>query len=104
MKALTPEQLQRRRQAAEPLLLDVREPWEFELARIQGSRHLPMHEIPQRHAELDPNAEIVVICHHGMRSAQVTQYLDHLGFQNVYNLSGGIDAWSREIDPEVPLY
>jgi rhodanese-related sulfurtransferase len=104
LKALTPEQLQARRQAAAPLLLDVRQPWEFELARIEGSMHLPMHEVPRRHGELDPSGEIVVICHHGMRSAQVTQYLDQLGFKNVYNLSGGIDAWSRQIDLKVPLY
>ena len=104
MKSITPEELKQRLESFTPLLLDVREPWEFELCRIAGSTHLPMGQIPQRHAELDRGAEIVVICHHGMRSAQVTQYLDSLGFQGVYNLTGGIDAWSRQVDPEVPVY
>jgi len=104
MKTISAPELARRLEQAAPLLLDVREPWEFAQARIEGSIHIPMHQIPSRHGELDKNAEIVVICHHGMRSAQVTHYLDQLGFAQVYNLSGGIDAWSREVDPNVPLY
>jgi len=105
VKSLSPQELaQRLQQEAAPLLLDVREPWEFAHAHIEGSTLMPMHEVPARHAELDKDAEIVVICHHGMRSAQVTQYLDRLGFSQVYNLTGGIDAWSREVDPSVPQY
>ncbi len=78
----------------EPVLLDVREPWEFALARIEGSRLVPMNEILHRLPELDPSAETVVICHHGIRSAFVTQALDRYGFEAAYNLEGGLDAYS----------
>jgi rhodanese-related sulfurtransferase len=105
VKQLTPEELQERLSGDGcPVLLDVREQWEYETARIEGSTHIPMQQIPQRYRELDAEAEIVVVCHHGARSAQVTQYLTQLGFGNVYNLMGGIDAWSRDIDPDVPTY
>ena len=91
-----------------PLLLDVREPWEFELAaiRIDGLRtlNLPMNTVPERLAELDPAQPVVCICHHGMRSAQVVAFLEHQGFEAVYNLAGGIDAWSEQIDPRVARY
>lgn len=105
MLTLTASELKQRMEGdAAPLLLDVREDWEYRHARIDGSLHIPMGEIPGRAGELAPEAEIVVICHHGMRSAQVAHYLNRLGFTSVYNLTGGIDAWSREVDPEVPLY
>ncbi len=87
-----------------PLLLDVREGWEFQLARIVGSRHIPMGEIPNRADELDQTQPTVVICHHGVRSLQVVAYLARLGYTNLHNLNGGIDAWSRLIDPAVPQY
>lgn len=91
-----------------PLLLDVREPWEAALASIQApsgaARLMPMGEIPQRFAELDPAQPIVVYCHHGMRSLQVVAFLERQGFESVYNLAGGIDAWSVEVDPSVPRY
>jgi rhodanese-related sulfurtransferase len=94
--------------AGSPLLLDVREPWEFELAaiRIDGATtlNLPMGQIPQRLAELDPAQPILCICHHGMRSAQVVAFLERAGFDSVYNLAGGIDAWSTGVDPSVPRY
>lgn len=94
--------------AGEPLLLDVREPWEFEIAaiRIAGATtlNLPMGQIPQRLAELDPAQSILCICHHGMRSAQVVAFLERAGFDSVYNLAGGIDAWSALVDPAVPRY
>lgn len=94
--------------AGEPLLLDVREPWEFEIAaiRIDGATtlNLPMGQIPQRLAELDPAQSILCICHHGMRSAQVVAFLERAGFDSVYNLAGGIDAWSALVDPAVPRY
>lgn len=94
--------------AGEPLLLDVREPWEFQLAaiRIDGATtlNLPMGQIPQRLAELDPAQPILCICHHGMRSAQVVAFLERAGFDSVYNLAGGIDAWSTKVDPAVPRY
>jgi rhodanese-related sulfurtransferase len=86
-----------------PVLLDVREPWEFELARIEGSRFIPMWELEERFTELDPGAETVVICHHGNRSAYVAQALKRAGFENVLNLEGGLDAYSF-VDESVPPY
>ena len=94
------------------LLLDVREPWEFALGaiRIEGWRtlHIPMNEIPTRLAELaearDAAQPVVCICHHGMRSAQVVAFLEREGFDAAYNLTGGIDAWSDQIDAGVPRY
>lgn len=87
-----------------PLLLDVREPWEFETGRIAGSTLIPMRTIPARLAELDDDAPIVCICHHGARSMQVAHFLEQHGFAEVTNLTGGIDAWSRQVDPTIPLY
>ena len=89
---------------AAPLLLDVREPWEFRTCRIESSLLVPMREIPMRLAELDPAAETVVICHHGARSMQVAYFLERQGFENVYNLAGGVDAWARTVDPAMPVY
>jgi len=86
-----------------PVLLDVREPWEFQLARIEGSRLIPMSELGQRFTELDPGAETVVICHHGNRSSFVTQALQRVGFEKVWNLEGGLDAYSF-VDESVPPY
>lgn len=86
-----------------PVLLDVREPWEYELARLEGSRLVPMGEIAGRVGELDPEAETVVICHHGARSAFVTQLLERSGFSRVLNLEGGLDAYSQ-VDSSVPRY
>jgi rhodanese-related sulfurtransferase len=94
--------------APAPLLLDVREPWEVALAaiRIDGLRTLalPMNSVPQHCAELDPAQPVVCICHHGARSAQVVAFLERQGFDAVYNLAGGIDAWSVQVDPGVPRY
>ena len=94
--------------AAAPLLLDVREPWEFEIAaiRIDGLRtlHIPMNAIPDRLAEFDATQPVVCICHHGMRSAQVVAFLERQGFDAVYNLAGGIAAWSAQVDASVPGY
>jgi rhodanese-related sulfurtransferase len=87
----------------QPELLDVREPWEFELARIEGSRLIPLSELPDRFTELDPAAETVVICHHGSRSAYVTQALERAGFAKVLNLEGGLDAYA-DVDESVPRY
>jgi rhodanese-related sulfurtransferase len=85
-------------------LLDVREPEELELAAVAGAQHIPMREVPARLAELDRNAPLVVMCHGGGRSRRVAEYLSSNGFQQVFNLRGGIDAWSTEIDPQVPRY
>ena len=87
-----------------PLLLDVREPWEFQTCRIADSRLLPMQEIPARLGEVDPQAEVVVICHHGGRSRQVAQFLARQGYARVHNLAGGVDAWARSVDPAMPVY
>ncbi|MEP7298966.1 MAG: rhodanese-like domain-containing protein [Burkholderiales bacterium] len=95
-------------QGEHPVLLDVREPWEFALAaiRVDGLRtlHIPMNEIPGRLAELDAAQPVVCICHHGMRSAQVVAFLERQGFDAAYNLAGGIDAWSEQVDATVPRY
>ena len=87
-----------------PQLLDVREPWEWDTARIEGAKLIPMREVPARVAELDPGQEVVAICHHGGRSQQVAMFLEKNGFAKVHNLQGGVDAWSRTVDPAVPLY
>ena len=87
-----------------PQLLDVREHWEVHLCALAGSLHIPMGQIPARLYELDRSRQTVVICHHGIRSHQVARFLELQGFANVYNLSGGIDAWAREIDPEMAIY
>ncbi|MBI5136484.1 MAG: sulfurtransferase [Nitrospirae bacterium] len=88
----------------ELFLLDVREPSERAFCAIGGSAHIPMGEIPARLAELDRDREIVVYCHHGVRSFQVAAFLVGRGFGRVVNLAGGIDAWSLSIDPSVPRY
>jgi len=94
---------------ATPLvLLDVREPWEVAVAAIDlpgaAMRWMPMREIPARLGELDAAQPVLCICHHGARSAQVVAFLERAGFTSAYNLAGGIDAWSRDVDPGVPRY
>ena len=86
-------------------LVDVREPWEYQTARIEGATLIPMGEIPNRaHQELDPEAQIVVYCHHGVRSMNVTAWLRQQGFEKAHSMAGGIDAWSRRVDGKVPVY
>jgi rhodanese-related sulfurtransferase len=88
-----------------PLLLDVREPWEYNTAHIEGSTLIPMNEIPGRaHQELDEEAPILVLCHHGARSLSVANWLRQQGFDKAQSISGGIDAWSATIDPTIPRY
>ena len=87
-----------------PLLLDVREPWEFQTCHIKGSKLVPMGEIASRASELDPAMEVVVICHHGGRSMQVAMFREKQGFSEVINLAGGVDAWARTVDPGMPVY
>ncbi len=102
--SITAEELKDRLEAGErPVLLDVREAWEFETARIEGSRLVPMGRLEERLDELDPGAETVVICHHGTRSAFITQLLDRAGFDKVLNLEGGVDAYA-DVDGSVPKY
>ena len=88
-----------------PVLLDVREPWEIATASLPGSINIPMGEIPSRaHTELDPDAPIVVMCHHGARSLNVAMWLRNQGFEQAQSLAGGIDQWSRAVDGNVPRY
>jgi len=87
-----------------PLLLDVREPWEYEKCRLDASVLIPMRQIPTALDDLDPEKEIVVICHHGIRSRQVAYYLEHEGFDKIINLEGGVEAWARDIDPTMQRY
>ena len=89
---------------AEVVLLDVREPVEIEIANVPQALHIPMRDVPGRLAELDRETPIVVMCHTGRRSYMVAQYLVGNGFSQVFNLRGGIDAWSTEIDARVPRY
>jgi len=102
---LEPAELKQRLDRGEALaVLDVREPEEVRLAALPGAIHIPMGDIPARLSELDCEAQWVVVCHHGMRSAQVAMYLARMGFTRVANLSGGIDEWSLTVDPAVPRY
>ncbi|MCK4710171.1 MAG: sulfurtransferase [Gammaproteobacteria bacterium] len=91
-------------QATSPLLLDVREPWEFDICSIDNSILIPMGQIPTKLEQLNPQQEIVVICHHGIRSAQVCHYLEHQGFDQLINLSGGVEAWARDVDINMAVY
>ena len=107
MKQLRPSQLAEwlaDRARARPVLLDVREPREFQTCHLPESLLVPMRQVPARLAELDPAAETVVICHHGGRSMQVAAFLERQGFSKVHNLSGGVDAWARTVDASMPVY
>jgi rhodanese-related sulfurtransferase len=87
-----------------PMLLDVRENWEFETCRIDGSVQIPMNTIPARIDDLDEDAEIVCICHHGARSMQVAAFLERHGFGKMVNLTGGIHAWALQVDSTMATY
>ncbi len=102
---ITPKELKERLDKGDQVvLLDVREPWEHSLAKIEGSTLIPLGTLPQSMEKLDKEAEIIAYCHHGMRSADATQFLLQQGFPVVKNLVGGIDAWSVQVDPAVPRY
>ncbi len=102
---ITPARLKERLDHGErPVLLDVREPGEVAIAPFPGSTHIPMGEVSVRLDELDPDAETVVVCHHGVRSAQVAMYLAHIGFRSVLNLAGGAEAWALTVDPGMRRY
>lgn len=88
----------------QPLLLDVREPWEFEMCSLAGSRLLPMNSVPARLGEVEADRDVVVICHHGGRSMQVAMFLERNGFASVHNLQGGVDAWAQHVDPSMRRY
>lgn len=87
-----------------PLLLDVREPWETDICRLAGAELMPMRTVPAQLQQLDPQRPVVCICHLGGRSAQVAMFLERQGFTDTYNLTGGVDAWAREVDPSMPRY
>jgi|SRR5215813_1968018 len=103
---ITAEEVKQARDRDEKfLLLDVREPWEHETAKIEGSKLMPMGDIPSRaHQELDPDVRIIAYCHHGIRSLNVVNWLRQQGFENTQSMAGGIDRWSRVVDPNVPTY
>jgi len=106
MQSISVEELESRLQQADnkPLLLDVREPWEYAICHIEGSQLVPMREIPGAIDQMDLNQEIVVVCHTGVRSMHVCYYLKNEGFENVMNLTGGVHAWASRIDPNMPTY
>lgn len=103
---ITPEEVKDKKDAGEEfILLDVREPWEFETAHIDTAKLIPMGDVPSRvHQELDPEDHIVVVCHHGVRSLNVTAWLRQQGFEKAQSMRGGIDAWARRVDGKVPVY
>ena len=106
VKQITAKELQQKikQQDQTLVLLDVREDFEFQLASIEGSLLIPLNQIQERINELEKKQEIVVICHHGIRSQHAAEHLHYCGFTNVTNLQGGIDAWSCQCDPDVPRY
>lgn len=87
-----------------PLILDVRERWECDICVLPDARWMPMQEVPARWSELPREQDIVVVCHHGMRSLQIAHYLERAGLTRLYNLSGGIAGWANEVDPAMPRY
>lgn len=105
---ITPQDIQRRLQAGEKLaLIDVREPGEFQIARIAGAELVPMRTVPAELSRLDAQAEqapLIVFCHHGVRSLNVVHWLREQGVDACQSMAGGIDRWSLEIDPSVPRY
>ena len=102
---LSPTDLHRRLLAGDDLhLIDVREEMEFEYCHLPGSQLIPLDELPRRAAEIRTEGPVVMICHHGVRSAHAAGYLRHLGRTNVLNLRGGVDAWAAQVDPDFPVY
>jgi rhodanese-related sulfurtransferase len=103
---ITPEALRDLRQdGSDVVVVDVREPWEIEAASLVNTVNIPMNDIPARFREqLDPQKHIVVVCHHGVRSWNVTAWLRQQGYDKVQSLRGGIDRWARQIDPRIPVY
>jgi rhodanese-related sulfurtransferase len=103
---ISPEEVKDKLDAgAEFTLVDVREPWESATAPMAGAKLIPMGDVPARaHQELDPEDHVVVVCHHGVRSLNVTAWLRQQGFEKAQSMRGGIDAWSRRVDGKVPVY
>ena len=102
---ISPAELKKRLDAGEKfLLIDVREPWEYETCRIEGAKLMPMRTIPANLQSLDVEEPVICYCHHGMRSLDVAVWLQKQGVESARSLAGGIDKWSAEIDPKVPRY
>ena len=105
MAEMTAKELKARLDSGQPpILVDVRQAWETKLCRLENAVHIPIEEIELRTEELDPQSEIVVYCHQGVRSAAVAEYLRGLGFADVKNLAGGLDFWARTVDPTMRRY
>ncbi len=105
-REITPQDLQQKIAASQHLqLIDVREPEEFAICNLPGSTLIPLAELQKRYPEIDKNADVIVLCHHGFRSAQAIQFLSQrFGFVNLINLKGGIHAWAEQVDPEMAVY
>ena len=104
MRELGAEELKQHLESNTPFLLDVRQPWEYDVCRLDNSKLVPMGRIPAQVDELDKDRETVVICHHGIRSRQVALYLEQAGFSNVINLKGGVNAWAKTVDTTMATY
>ena len=105
MQSIKPETLKQRLDRGDKLeLIDVREPWEFETCSIDGSRNIPMTELESCLDSIDTSKETVLICHHGMRSLQIANYLESMGYLRMINLEGGIHAWAQVVDPDMNQY
>ena len=106
MREMTPDECRTylERAPVRPLLLDVREPWEYNIVHLEDSVLMPMRQVPVEADSLDADREIIVICHHGIRSRHVAHYLESRGFDRVINLRGGVDAWARELDSRLSTY
>ena len=106
MRRFTPAELRKYLQQSDetPLLIDVREPWEYDICHLAGSCLLPMGQLLQNPGQLDKEREIVLICHHGIRSRQVALMLEQQGFARLINLEGGLERWAREVDSAMPCY
>lgn len=106
MRHFTPKQLQEFLATADeqPLLLDVREEWEFEYCNIEGSILIPMGKLPTKLDTLDPLRETIMICHHGIRSRQMGYYMEQAGFQHIINLDGGVEQWATDVDTTMKRY
>jgi rhodanese-related sulfurtransferase len=104
MRRINAAQLAAQLEHEDPVLLDVRETWEFEICHINGSVNIPMGQISRQLEQLQTTSEVIVICHHGIRSQQVISFLQQRSVAALVNLDGGVDAWARAIDPDMPVY
>lgn len=104
MRSLSAPELAAQLETADLRLIDVREPWEFEICYIPGSVNIPMGQIPQQVDAFDDDVDTVVICHHGIRSRHVIHFLEQQSIGSLLNLDGGVDAWARSVDPDMPVY